>query len=121
MVLIDSNIIIYGSKLKYQFVRDYLAKEDIAVSKISLIEALGFHRLEAKESQILEQLLASCYQYSINDEIIRRAITLRQQKKMSLGDAIIAATALQHELLLVTANEEDFNWISGLELYNPVI
>ena len=44
MVLIDSNIIIYGSKPKYQFVRDYLAKEDIAVSKISLIEALGFHR-----------------------------------------------------------------------------
>ena len=121
MVLVDSNIIIYGSKPNYQSVRDYLAQEDIAASKISLIETLGFHRLEEEESQILKQLLASCYQYSVNDEVIYRAITLRQQKKMSLGDAIIAATALQHGLLLVTANEEDFNWISGLELYNPVV
>lgn len=121
MVLIDSNIIIYGSKSKYQFVRDYLAKENIAVSKISLIEALGFHRLEEEELQMLKQLLGSCYQYSVNDEVIQRAITLRQQKKMSLGDAIIAATALQHKLLLVTANEEDFNWILELELYNPVV
>jgi predicted nucleic acid-binding protein len=121
MVLIDSNIIIYGSKPQYQFVRDYLAKEDIAVSKISLIKTLGFRKLEEEEMQMLKQLLASCYQYSINDEVIHRAIALRQQKKMSLGDAIIAATALQHELLLITANEEDFNWISGLELYNPVV
>lgn len=121
MILADSNIIIYGSKPDYQLVRDYLMQEEIAVSKITPIEVLGFHALEEKELEKLEQLLASCYQYGINDETIEQAITLRQQKKMTLGDAIIAATALQHEILLVTANEKDFNWIAGLQLYNPIL
>ena len=39
---------------------------------------------------------------------------------MALGDAIIAATALEHKLLLVTANEKDFNWISDIQVYNPI-
>ena len=120
MILVDSNIIIYGSKPDYQFVRDYLGQEEIAVSKVALIEVLGFHTLEEKELQKLEQLFASCHQYSINDEIVIQAIALRQQKKMSLGDAIIAATALHHKLLLVTANEKDFDWIADLQLYNPI-
>ena len=46
-------------------------------------------------------------------------ITLRQQKKMSLGDAIIAATALTHALPLVTRNVQDFRHIAGLKLINP--
>jgi predicted nucleic acid-binding protein len=38
---------------------------------------------------------------------------------MSLGDALIAATALVHDLTLVTRNVEDFQWIQGLLLLNP--
>jgi len=39
---------------------------------------------------------------------------------MSLSDAIIAATALEHDLTLVTRNLKDFEWIEGLKLLNPV-
>jgi toxin FitB len=39
---------------------------------------------------------------------------------MSLGDAIIAAMALVHDLTLVTRNIEDFQWISELSLLNPI-
>ena len=39
---------------------------------------------------------------------------------MALGDAIIAATASEHKLLLVTANEKDFDWISDIKIYNPI-
>lgn len=120
MILADSNIIIYGSKPDYQFVRDYLAKEEIAVSKITLVEVLGYHGLVNEESQKLNQIFANCYQYGVTDEIIEHAIALRQQKKMSLGDAIIASTALQYRLLLVTVNEKDFNWITDLQIYNPI-
>jgi predicted nucleic acid-binding protein len=38
---------------------------------------------------------------------------------MSLGDALVAGTALVHELTLVTRNIEDFRWIQGLTLVNP--
>ena len=38
---------------------------------------------------------------------------------MSLGDALVAGTALVHSLTLVTRNVEDFQWIQGLSLLNP--
>jgi hypothetical protein len=37
-------------------------------------------------------------------------------KKIKLGDAIIAATALVHQLKLVTRNIRDFNGIENLEI-----
>ena len=39
---------------------------------------------------------------------------------MGLGDSIIAATAMTHNLTLVTHNTEDFRWIAGLELLDPL-
>jgi predicted nucleic acid-binding protein len=38
---------------------------------------------------------------------------------MSLGDALVAGTALVYGLTLVTRNAEDFQWIQGLSLLNP--
>ena len=38
---------------------------------------------------------------------------------MGLADTIIAATALVHDLPLVTRNEEDFKHVTGLRVVNP--
>jgi predicted nucleic acid-binding protein len=38
---------------------------------------------------------------------------------MGLADAIIAATALVHELPLATRNEDDFKHVTGLRVINP--
>lgn len=45
---------------------------------------------------------------------------LRQQKKMKLGDAIIAATAFTYNIPLVTRNQDDFKHIPGLDLRNTI-
>ncbi|NQZ10542.1 MAG: hypothetical protein HRT35_25595 [Algicola sp.] len=45
---------------------------------------------------------------------------LRQQRKMSLGDAIIAATALEHHQTVVTHNVKDFEGIEGLKVVDPI-
>jgi len=46
-------------------------------------------------------------------------IDLRRKYKIKLPDAVIAATALYYDLILVTRNEKDFEGIKGLEIYNP--
>lgn len=40
--------------------------------------------------------------------------------KLSLPDALIAATALVHNLELYTLNTKDFRSIFGLQLYQPM-
>ncbi len=39
---------------------------------------------------------------------------------MSLGDALIAGTALIHDLAIVTANVKDYIWIDDLKVINPI-
>ncbi|XOF34926.1 MAG: hypothetical protein ACL93V_06450 [Candidatus Electrothrix sp. YB6] len=39
--------------------------------------------------------------------------------KLSLPDALIAATVLSHDLALYTLNVKDFRFISDLKLYRP--
>ena len=55
----------------------------------------------------------------LSQAVLDQAVTLRRQQKMSLGDALVAGTALVHGLTLVTRNVEDFQWIQGLLLLNP--
>ena len=55
----------------------------------------------------------------LSQAVLDQAVTLRQQRNMSLGDALVAGTALVHGLTLVTRNVEDFQWIQGLSLLNP--
>lgn len=38
---------------------------------------------------------------------------------MTLGDAIIAGTALVYGLTLITRNTDDFRWITQVRLWNP--
>ena len=55
----------------------------------------------------------------LSQAVLDQALGLRQQRKMSLGDALVAGTALAHGLTLVTLHVEDFQWSQGLSLLNP--
>ena len=83
------------------------------------IEALGFAGISPEEETAILSFVAASPVYPLDDGVIEQAIKLRQQKKMKLGDAIIAATALEYDIPLVTRNEADFKHIAGLELRNP--
>ena len=39
--------------------------------------------------------------------------------KLTIPDALIAATALTHNISLYTLNLKDFRFIQGLNIYNP--
>jgi predicted nucleic acid-binding protein len=120
MKLLDSNILIYSGQTEYAYLRSLIFDKDSCVSKITQLEVLGFHRLDDKA----KRYFTSCFQFltliDIDYAIIDSAIALRQQRKMSLGDAIIAATALCHNTDVYTRNVNDFAGIANLKVANPM-
>lgn len=120
-ILLDSNIVIYSSNADYDFLRQRLAPYDLVVSDISRLEVLGFSRIAELEKRYFNEFFEAVECFIITPQIINHAITLRQIKKMSLGDAIIASTALLHNLPIMTRNDSDFNWIDSLQVVNPFL
>lgn len=119
-VLIDSNIVIYSAQPGYDTLTRWLQKKNIGISDITRIEVLGYFRLLLEDKVYFEKFFDKCDTFPITNTIVLEAISLKQQQKMSTGDAIIAATALVHKLPLVTANTKDFNLVKKLRVINPV-
>ena len=121
-MLLDSNILIYAAKPDADDLRQWVAglRPTPAVSAITYVEVLGFHRFAAGERRLLEDMFGSAVVLPIDDLVVTHAVRLRQARKMGLGDAIVAATALVHRRTLVTRNVADFEWIEGLTLHNPL-
>lgn len=118
----DSNILIYAAEPEDVVCLPYVERPDAMIASITRIEVLGFPRfgtLSPEQQSRLQTLVTSTVEVALDDDIIQRAVALRQQQKMSLADAIIAATALEYEVPLVTRNTDDFKHIDGLDLRNP--
>ena len=116
MYLLDTNTVIYfcNSKLPEKS-RAFLFGIEPAISVITNIELFASAKIPVEEQRILESFAAMCTVYREIDPVI----SIRQQFKTKLPDAIIAATALAHNLTLITHNLLDFEQIEGLQLIDP--
>ena len=56
---------------------------------------------------------------ALTDNIVNASIDVRMNHKTKLPDAIIAATALVHELIIISRNTKDFQPVAGLTCVNP--
>ena len=119
-MLADSNIVIYAAQPQHERLREFIRDNSPLVSVISYIEVLGFHGLKDPERGLLEEFFAVAAVLPLSDPVVQRAIRLRQQRRMSLGDSVVAATALVHRLTLVTHNAADFQWIGELPVLDPL-
>lgn len=92
---------------------------EVAVSALSQVEVLGFHSLEARDAIYLQLALKRLPQLAITDAVLKSAVQVRQQFRLKTPDAIIAATALEHNLVLVTT-DNGFGRVAGLGLIDPL-
>lgn len=119
-MLIDTNLIIYSVHPDYPQLRRWLVGQRPGCSVVSRVEALGYHRLSDDGRRAIEAVLDHLDIIYPTVETFEKAIQLRQKRNISLGDALIAATALEHRQALATANAEDFRWITDLTVINPL-
>ncbi|MEQ1747257.1 MAG: type II toxin-antitoxin system VapC family toxin [Saprospiraceae bacterium] len=98
---------------------DGIVDSEAAISVINQIEMLGLSPADPADIVPFEELAAAVTILSLDPEVVIRCIALRKGQKIKLPDAIVAATALVHGLVLVSRNEADFKRIPDLRLINP--
>lgn len=118
-MLLDSNVIIYSAQPENEFLRQLVAEKAPAVSAVSYVEVLGYHRLTEAECRYFEAFFAEARVLPLSQSVLAEAVRIRQSKKIKLGDSLVAATALLHDLTLVTRNTDDFVGIASLRILNP--
>ena len=118
--LIDTNVIIdnFGNKLP-ENAKKLLYSIAITLSAITKIELLGWKDATKEQLQPLYEFMEIAHILPITEAVIEKTIAIRQTKKIALGDAIIAATALVYDLILISRNTSDFKNIDGLQVIDP--
>lgn len=117
--LLDSDILIYATQPGNNFLDRWLEDPATQVSSISIPEVLGYEGISGDDERMFEAMFAELRLQPVTESVLRRAASLRRRRRIKLGDAIIAATALETGSDLVTRNEQDFRGIDGLRIVNP--
>lgn len=117
--LLDSNIIIYllnGTLLLKDIAKN---NDTFYVSVVTYMEVLGFPFSTEEAKNEVETFLNSFILHHLTAEIVQKTVCIKQQRRIKLPDAIIAATALCKDITVVTRNTSDFKNIPSLRYYNP--
>ena len=120
MKLLDSNIIIYSAEKQYSFLRKLYKEQNIFISEITKLEVLGYHKITDEQKKYFNSVFKVISAIPVSSVIIEEAIVLRQSKNLSVGDAIIAATAKTNNYTIYTNNTKDFEHILEIKLFNPL-
>src|SRR6185312_1890139 len=91
-----------------------LVIDDIpTLSVISKIEVLGFNAAD-DHYQLLNDFMNDAIILNLTESVVDKSIEIRKNFKTKLPDAIIAATALINDLVLITRNKSDFQNTSSI-------
>ena len=107
--LLDTNAIVTLLQGDSELVALLNNAQWIGISVISQIEFLAFSGLTNSDKQLFTQFLQRVEVVGLDGyhtQIIEQTIQLRLKYRLKLPDAIIAATALEKQACLVTADKE---------------
>ena len=120
--LIDSNVIIgYLAGVIPAFGMKFISNivdQTPHISVISQIEVLRYNDIPENEA-ILASFISNSVIHSLSPIVVKHTIELCKRSKIKLPDAVIAATALTENFVLLTRNISDFKNIVGLKILNP--
>ena len=123
MILCDTNILIefYKNNSKINQIFRDVGKNDLAISVVTEAE-LYFGALNKAELQMIQRHLFSLHRFvldtAVSNQFLQLMETYSLSHKLSIPDALIAATALVHNAELFTLNIKDFHFIPNLILFD---
>lgn len=120
----DTNTAIYYLQKQFppeaeKFIDETLKNSEPTISVITEIELLCWKTPTNRDLEILHNFIDDALVFELEKEIRFKTADIRKAHKIKLPDAIIAATAITHDLTLLTRNISDFKNIDGLNLINP--
>jgi predicted nucleic acid-binding protein len=107
--LLDTNVVIGVLQELTPAVEMLQSVDDdtpLGYSAVTRMELLGYPGLTAEEGAAIESTLATMTYMGLTHAIEDRAIALRQNHRIKLPDAIIAATALESSYQLLTLDKD---------------
>ncbi|MEN9521719.1 MAG: hypothetical protein RL065_96 [Bacteroidota bacterium] len=113
-LFVDTNILLLLLNGNHT-IAESISEQHIFISFITELELLGHKGITTSEQKVIKSLLNECVVIDINENIKKEVIKIRQQKKIKLPDAIIAASSIYLDLPLLSA-DNDFSRIDHLNL-----
>ncbi len=125
-MLVDTDVLIWHLRGYPQATRRLDEMGALTLSAVSYLEVLQGMRNKAELAAVKKMLThRAAILLPVTEAITQRAIGLMEAITLShglqMGDALIAATALDHGLPVLTANVKHFGAVEGLkvEAFNP--
>lgn len=112
-VLVDSDVLVDHLRGHRRLVR---GPDELHVSVVTRGELFSGR---GAEERTIRRLLEAMENVPVDVAIAERAGRIRRSSGVRQPDALIAATALEHRLTLVTRNVRDFTPIRGLRVRAP--
>ena len=121
--IVDANVLIALFRGNVDL-KDFLETLNCGVDTTVYVELIQGAK-NKNEVKRIESALRTFPIIHFNEAVSRQTIRLIRSYSKShgllLADAMIAATCLVHDLDLVTFNEKDFKFISGLKVVVPTL
>ena len=120
----DTNTAIYFLQQQFpinaeKYIDELLLENQPVISAITEIELLCWKNATEKDIQSLQLFIKDCLVIELEQSIKIKTAEIRKAHGLKLPDAIIAASALVYELILLSRNVSDFTKIQGLQIINP--
>jgi hypothetical protein len=109
-ILVDTDVLVDHLRGHRRF---EAGLDEVHVSAIARAELFAGRGTEERR---VRRLLDAMTEVVVDRTIAERAGRLRRTTGMPLPDALIAATAIEHRLTLVTRNTRDFAPVRGLKV-----
>jgi predicted nucleic acid-binding protein len=98
---------------------DKIVDVDCLISFIVEIELQSWNPPNPIDLKRYEVFVASSTVIGVNKSIIDETIRIRKKFRLKLPDALIAATAITNNMILLSDNDKDFKRVTNLKYLNP--